>query len=115
LITGSKYEWAQHYPIAKEMGLTEEQIKAVADWKGSKAFNKEEQAVLQYTDEVDRHTSVKDGTFEALRAFLSERSIVELTLSIGYWGMVARLLVPLQLEIDVSTVGSAQELIGRKK
>jgi len=45
---------------------------------------------------------------------LSERSIVEMTLSIGYWGMVARLLVPLQVDIDIQTVSSAQELIGGK-
>ncbi len=114
-LNGSEYEWAQHVPIAKQAGLTEAQIEAVASWKESAEFSDEERAVLQYTDEVDRHTSVKDETFGALRAFLSERALVELTLSIGYWGMVARLLVPLQLEIDVSTVGSAEELIGRRK
>lgn len=114
-LNGSEYEWTQHVPIANETGLSEEQIAMVEDWSASPVFSEEERAVLQYTDEVDRHTSVKDETFEALRAFLSERSIVELTLSIGYWGMVARLLVPLQLEIDINTLGSAEELIGRKK
>ena len=112
-ITGSEYEWTQHYLIALEVGVSHEQTEALSGWSDSTCFSDEERAMLQYTDEVAQNVVVKDQTFEALRKHLSERSIVELTLSIGYWGMVARLLVPLQVEIDAQSVGSAKELIGR--
>jgi alkylhydroperoxidase family enzyme len=58
---------------------------------------------------------VKAATFNTLRQFLNEQSIVELTISIGYWGLVARVLVPLEVDLDVSTASSAQDLTGRKK
>jgi len=113
-LTGSEYEWAQHYPIALEVGVSQEQTEALSRWQESEGFSDEERAVLQYTDEVSQSVEVKDGTFRALRQHLSEKSIVELTLSVGYWGMVARLLVPLQVDIDTQSIGSAQELMGRK-
>jgi len=113
-LTGSDYEWTQHYPIALEAGVSHEQTASLSNWRESASFNKEECAVLQYTDEVAQDVTVKDETFDELKIFLSERSIVELTLSIGHWGLVARLLVPLQVDIDVQSVGSAHELTGRK-
>ena len=113
-LTGSEYEWAQHYPIALEVGVSHEQTKAISHWSDSTKFSDKERALPQYTDEVAQNVEVKDATFRALQQHLSEQSIVELTLSIGYWGMVARLLVPLQVDIDTRSISSAHELIGRE-
>ena len=114
-LTGSEYEWAQHYPIALEAGVSREQAKTIAHWSKSAKFSDRERAVLRYTDEVIRNVAVEDETFRALQQYLNEQSIVELTLSIGYWGMVARVLVPLQVDIDIQLIGSVQNLIGSKK
>ena len=113
-LAGSEYEWTQHYFIALEVGVSNEQAEAISHWSDSTNFSDKECAVLQYTDEVAQNVEVKDETFRALQQHLNEQSIVELTLSIGYWGMVARLLVPLQVDIDIRPVSSAQELAGRK-
>ncbi|MFC2032855.1 carboxymuconolactone decarboxylase family protein [Chloroflexota bacterium] len=114
-LAGSEYEWAQHYLIALEVGVRQEQTEAISQWQDLTNFNDEERAVLQYTDEVTHNVEVRDETFRKLRQHLSEKGIVELTLSIGYWGMVARFLVPLQVDIDVESVSSIRELTGRKK
>ena len=58
--------------------------------------------------------TVTDQTFNRLKNFFNEQTIVELTITIGYYGMLARLLVPLQVEVDKSSAGSASELIGRR-
>lgn len=112
-LAGSEYEWSQHCPIAMELGITNEQIQTITDWSKSSYFSEVERAVLMYTDEVAKNVAVKNETFEMLRQHLNQRQIVELTLSIGYWGMVARVLVPLQVDIDTQTIGSTQELTGR--
>ena len=39
---------------------------------------------------------------------------VELSMTVGYFEMIARLLVPLQVEVDASTVGSVSELTGQR-
>jgi 4-carboxymuconolactone decarboxylase len=113
-ISGSQYEWVQHYPVALETGVTEKQAEALSQWQESGLFDDEECAVLRYTDEVALQVSVTDETFANLQKFLDEQQIVELTVSVGYWGMVARILVPLQVDIDTQSIGSTSELTGRK-
>lgn len=114
-IAKSEYEWTQHVPIAREAGLSEDQIDAIGDWEESAVFDAEERAVLRYTDEVASTVAVGESTFDGLREFLDEQEIVELTLSIGYWSMVARVLVALSVDIDVESVGSAADLLGKGK
>jgi len=113
-LTGSEYEWTQHTPVALQTGVTQKQIDAIPDWKNSPEFSNEECAVLQYTDEVAQNVKVTDRTFDMLKSFFGEQAIVEITITIGYYGMLARLLVPLQVEVDDISAGSAGELIGRR-
>ena len=102
-INQAKYEWTHHVSIALRMGVREEQIDALPDWENSGEFNEQERAVLQYTDEVTRDIRVKDDTFAAVRSFLNEEGIVELTTTIGYYGMVCRILEALQIELESPT------------
>jgi len=43
---------------------------------------------------------VKEETFARLQNFFNEHEIVELTVTIGYYGMVCRILVALQIELE---------------
>jgi len=113
-LSGCEYEWKQHVAIALEVGASREQLDAISDWKGSSEFSDEESAVLQYVDEVARNVSVTDRTFQALKKFLNDQTIVELTMTVGYYGMLARVLVPLQVEVDESYIGSVSELTGKR-
>ncbi len=94
------YEWTQHVPIGIMAGLTEEQIKKLHQWKDSSLFNGQERAVLQYTDEVAQNIRVSEKTFKAVRDFLTEEQVVELTTTIGYYGMVSRILEALEIELE---------------
>ncbi len=98
-LTGADYEWAHHVPIAKEAGVRDEQIDALRSWETSLVFEDGERAVLRYADAVAA-LSVSDEAFREARAHLSEPEIVELTLVVGFWGMVARALVALQVDIE---------------
>jgi 4-carboxymuconolactone decarboxylase len=108
-----EYEWAQHKPVALHSGVRQTQLDAIDSWQESDEFTDEERAVLQYVDEVAQNVKVADKTFETLRQYLGERNIVELTLAIGWWGMLARLLVPLEVAVDEQSAGSVGDLIGQ--
>jgi 4-carboxymuconolactone decarboxylase len=99
-LTKSEYEFTQHTSWGISAGLTQEQIKAIHDWSSSPLFDEQERAVLAYVDEVERNIKVGDDTFNALKGFLSEHAIVELTIVIGYYGMVCRFLVALDIELE---------------
>jgi alkylhydroperoxidase family enzyme len=69
-------------------------------WQTSSLFDEQERIVLRYTDEITRDNSVSDQTFSKLRESFSEHDIVELTLVIGYFIMLCRILVALRLELE---------------
>jgi len=94
------YEWTQHVPIGLRAGLTEQQIKALHRWRDLPLFSDQERAVLQYTDEVAQNIRVSEETFKAVRDFLTEEQVVELTTTIGYYGMVSRILEALEIELE---------------
>ena len=99
-LTGCEYEFTQHTRRGLSAGLTQEQINAIHDWHNSPLFDEQERVVLAYTDEVERDIKVKDETFTTLLGFLSEHAIVELTVVIGYYGMVSRFLIALDVELE---------------
>jgi len=99
-INQALYEYSQHVPIALRCGVRQEQIDALPDWETSRHFNEQERAILGYTDEVTKNIRVKDDTFAAVQSFLSEEGMVELTTTIGYYGMVCRILEAFQIELD---------------
>jgi alkylhydroperoxidase family enzyme len=94
------YEWTQHVPIGLKAGLTAEQIKRMHRWKDTPLFSDQERAVLQYTDEVAQDIRVSEETFKAVRDFLTEEQVIELTTTIVYYGMVSRILEALEIELE---------------
>jgi alkylhydroperoxidase family enzyme len=100
LINKANYEWTQHVPIALRAGVKQSQIDALSDWENSAEFNDMEKSILRYTDEETVNIKVADETFAAVRKFLSEEGIVELTTVIGYYSMVCRILETLQVELE---------------
>jgi alkylhydroperoxidase family enzyme len=43
---------------------------------------------------------VSGETFKAVRDFLTEEQVVELTTTIGYYGMVSRILEALEIDLE---------------
>jgi alkylhydroperoxidase family enzyme len=99
-INGAHYEYSQHVPIALREGVRQDQIDSMAKWENSAHFNEQEKAILRYTDEVTKNVRVKDETFAAVRRFLNEEGMVELTTTIGFYGMACRILEVFQIELD---------------
>ena len=99
-LTGSVYEWTQHVPIAKACGVSDEQMGAMENWDGAKCFDEVECLVLTLTDEVTRNIKGRKQTLEALKKHLGTTELVELILSIGFWGMVARLLETTEVDLE---------------
>jgi alkylhydroperoxidase family enzyme len=97
---GSAYEWTQHVPIAKGTGVTDEQIAAIADPEGAKCFNELERLVIRFTGEVALNVKASPRLVAELKQHMGPAEIVELIMSIGYWGMVARLLETTEVELE---------------
>lgn len=100
IVNGASYEAAQHVPIALKEGVLQDQIDALPFWEISDHFNDRERAVLAYCDAMTRDIRVPDPVADAVRAFLSDRHLVELTATIAAYNMVSRFLEALKIHAE---------------
>ena len=101
-LNGATYEWEHHVPIARREGISDAQIAALATWPSSDLFDSRERAILAYADAMTRDVAVPDETFDAVRAHLDRRQLVELTTTIAFYNMVSRVLVALGVDLETS-------------
>jgi alkylhydroperoxidase family enzyme len=98
---GSQFVFSQHCKAARDVGLREEQVTAIPHWATTDVFTPLERAVLAYTDDlVLSGGRVSDGTFDALRAELSDEEILELTYITCTYELHATMCRALRLEYD---------------
>ena len=100
--TGSDYEWTQHWRIALGVGVTEDDLLAVRDWRASDRFGDAERAVLAATDETVEHGAITASTWDACRTHVSDepRVLLELVSVIGVWRMVSGILRSLDVALE---------------
>lgn len=110
-LCNSSYEWAHHVPIALRAGLTPEQVKQMKGWRDSDLFTKEDKVILAFTEEVMKDSRPSDETFAAAAEILDHIGLVELTLSIGHWSMVAKVLNTFEVEIEEDFLKANKDLL----
>ena len=96
----SIYEWTQHVPAAKHVGVTDERIAAIENWQNAKCFSEIERLVLQFTDEVNANVKASRATLEALKKHLGPGEIIELLIIIGHWRQTASILETTEVELE---------------
>jgi alkylhydroperoxidase family enzyme len=99
--TGSQFVFSQHCKSLRGLGVSEERIAAVAHWQAAACFTEQERAVLAYADclSLDRGRT-PDGLFAALKSFLSDEEILELTYITCMYAMHAVITRALRMEFD---------------
>jgi len=96
----SEYEFGQHIPIARAVGLTDEEMSSLQDYDEGDTFSDLEKALIQYVDSVSAFDAASGDRARDLKRWLSDRELLELSFVIGHWTMVACVLVPLEVELD---------------
>jgi 4-carboxymuconolactone decarboxylase len=93
------YEWSHHAKWLLDNGGSAEELEALKAGNFD-AFSPLERACLTYAYKVE-DTSVTDEDVAGLReAGLDDRQIVELTILAGFYGMTARFLLAMGVEVD---------------
>jgi 4-carboxymuconolactone decarboxylase len=96
----SLYEWTQHVPAAKHVGVRDEQIAAIENWPVADCFSELERLVLKLTDEVNANVKGSRATLEGLKQHLSPGEIIELLIIIGHWRQTASILETTEVELE---------------
>ncbi|GIW19110.1 MAG: hypothetical protein KatS3mg064_2267 [Tepidiforma sp.] len=101
----SQYEWHQHVRIGRQAGLSDEKIVALHHWKTSPLFNETERAILEYVDAVNASGHPAQEVHDRLAALVPAGTIVGVNLLTGFYGMTARFLAAMEVELEEPFVG----------
>ena len=100
--TNSEYEIVHHHSHGLKAGLTEEQLKAIPDFKTSDLFNDEEKAVMAFAKDSTLNVDVSDEVWNAVAKFLSEKQLVELAINVAWYNSGVRLMGALKIDLEES-------------
>jgi len=100
-ITGSEYEWTQHWRVATTAGIPPEDVLAVRDWRSSDRLGAADRAVLAATDESLTGKTISDATWaEVVKHIPDPAQQVEFVVAMGNWTMFSMLLRNLRIPVE---------------
>lgn len=119
LFTGRRmnadYMWKQHLRIAPQTGVTAIQIEAIqrGQIEDAQAFDDREQLVLKMADELLGAGEVLESTLDRARACFSTAQIVGIILVVGFYRMLAGVMLSTELDLDIQPSGDWTKRMGR--
>lgn len=98
----SPYEWSHHVKLGLDFGVTEDDIQALIDDSAGKPTQLDEltKLVLLSAREMTTDGAMSDATFAVLQERLGNEQVVDLTLTIGFYNAVVRVLATLQIDVE---------------
>jgi 4-carboxymuconolactone decarboxylase len=97
---GNRYEWAQHEPVAREVGVRDEVIEAIRSGKAPMGLPAKEGVFAQGARELTRDGALTERTLAAIEHLLGTRQAVDFVVLVSYYGMVARIISTFQVDFD---------------
>lgn len=94
------YEWYAHEPAAQRAGVRQEVIDAIRNRDHVDGLTPGEAMVVDYTREVLQSNRVSDDTFQAARERLGVQGTVDLTVTIGFYRLLACQLNAFEVDPD---------------
>ncbi len=101
-LTGSDYEWTQHWRIALEQfGCSEQDLLELrGDWRTSTHFGDDEKTLLAAVDSlIEQGTLSSDLVSECLER-LGRNATIELVTAVGAWRLVSKLTNALEIPLE---------------
>ncbi len=95
----SQYEFAAHARLARQAGVPESSIKAIAQGTAAEGLSGDEELLVRYTTELLRNRKISDSTFNAVKEKWGDRGVVDVTTLIGHYLLVAQILAAFDVEL----------------
>jgi alkylhydroperoxidase family enzyme len=93
--------------VGRKAGISEEQLRDIADYGKSEAFSPLERLVIEYAERMTRTPlDVPDELFFALREHLNEAQLVELTATVAWENFFSRFNRAFKIEAQGFTEGA---------
>jgi alkylhydroperoxidase family enzyme len=101
---GSEYEWGQHVLIARQCGITDDEIARVAEGPDA-GWSTHEAALLRAADDLHDSARISDATWDALSATYGTQQLMEVPFTVGQYHLVAFALNSFGVQRDPGVPG----------
>jgi 4-carboxymuconolactone decarboxylase len=88
----SDFEWAAHAPIARALGVAEEDVAAIARGIVPELTDPVERAAAVLAGELVATGDVADATWERVQHVLGDAGVVEVSTTVGIYQLIAQQL-----------------------
>ena len=101
-LTRSAWEFSHHVRIGREVGVSDDEIRAVADETAGRPTKLEPlaKAVLRAAREMTLDLVISDETFAALRQEIDNERLTDLVVTIAFYNGLVRLLETMQVDVE---------------
>jgi 4-carboxymuconolactone decarboxylase len=99
---GCPYEWDQHVSMARAVGVGTEEIDRIARDELTEGWSSEDAHLLEAVGELVATHTLSDGCWDPLAARYSSRQLLELTMLVGHYAMIAGMLNAARVESDAA-------------
>ena len=100
VVCRSDYEWGQHVRISLAGGIDRETIDRVLEGPGAEGWSPHEAALLRAVDELHADTRISDETWATLAETYDPEQLIEATMVVGHYTMLAGALNSFGVELD---------------
>ena len=101
-LTRSAWGFSHHVRIGREVGLLDDEIRAVGEETAGRvtALDPLAKAVLRAAREMTAGLVISDETFDALRRGLDNERLTDLVVTISFYNGLVRLLETMQVDVE---------------
>jgi 4-carboxymuconolactone decarboxylase len=92
------YEWGQHVAFARAAGISDDEIRWIAEGPDAPGWVTEDATLLRAADELHADSRIGDATWAALAARYDEQQLIEVCMVVGQYHLVAFTLNSLGVE-----------------
>lgn len=108
-----RYEWGQHVQIGLRAGLVSADIARIADGPAATGWSARQSALLQACDELHQQRVLTPATWQRLSEHYREPQLLEVTLLIGHYEMLAGVLNSVALPLEAHTAAALEMKVNK--
>ena len=110
-LCASDYELVHHLRLGAEMGLSDGDLAALTG-QGPEDWTDRDRLLIAAADELHAHHVISEATWQGLSPLLTTEQLVELTMLVGHYILLAGMLRSLGVPLESEQVASALSSIG---
>ncbi len=95
----NQYEFAAHAGLARQAGVSEDTILAIATGTAPQGLSGEEELLVRYVKELLQNHKISDATFKAVQDRYGTQRTLEITVLVGHYLLVGQVLTAFEVDL----------------